>query len=103
MGFVHVEDAAAALLVAAERLAGASEGTWHTYNAAPEVLTVGEVARTVQRQAQPHSRSVCIFGASSEPRHFEVRSRLEARGFTPRRTMEGSLGEVLGYFEAQPW
>jgi UDP-glucuronate 4-epimerase len=95
MAFVHVADAARALMAAAEL---PDEGPWQVVNAAPEVMTVGAVARTVQRLLRERGRSVPIQGATSETRSFTVRSRLEAAGFRAQHTLPDSLGGVLDYF-----
>jgi nucleoside-diphosphate-sugar epimerase len=95
MAFIHVDDAAQALLCAAE-LGGAD---WQAVNAAPEVVTIGQVARTVQRLMQERGGWVRIQGATSSEATFEVRSRLvEESAFQPARTMADSLSDVLDFF-----
>lgn len=102
MGFIHVEDAARALVSAAEMPSVAGEA-WQVVNAAPEVRTIGQVARIVQRHLQQRGRFVRVNGGSSdEPPSFDVRSRLDERGFTPVRGMAESLGEVLDRFLEHP-
>jgi nucleoside-diphosphate-sugar epimerase len=95
VAFIHVADAARALVAAADLLDGA---LWQVVNAAPEVMTIGEVASTVQRLLRDRNRSVRIEGAMSEPGSFTVGSRLEAAGFRPQHQMQDSLGAVLDYF-----
>src|SRR6185312_10116894 len=56
MAFIHVDDAAEALVQAA-RLS-AHDNPWQVCNAAPEVATIGEVARTVQRLLQARGGSM---------------------------------------------
>jgi UDP-glucose 4-epimerase len=90
MGFIHVRDAADALLRAAD---GLSNG-WRLVNAAPEVATIGQVARMVQRL----DASVRIHGPAVSEATFQVRSSLD--GFEPRHTLSRSLGEVLEFFRA---
>jgi nucleoside-diphosphate-sugar epimerase len=89
MAFIHVDDAAAALLGAA-RLQGPE---WQVVNAAPEVATIGAVARTVQR-LMPTAR---VEGDTGSEATFEVRSRLT---LVPTRTLSEGLSEVLEYFRA---
>ncbi len=91
MAFIHVEDAAAALLYAA---AQPGEG-WQVYNAAPEVATIGQVARVVQGLMEQRGRSARIAGATTEGPGFQVCSRLELE---PRHTLQTGLGDVLDYF-----
>jgi nucleoside-diphosphate-sugar epimerase len=91
LAFIHVADAAEALLLAAERRV-----MWEVVNAAPEVASIGHVARLVQRIAHQRHRSVRVQGAASlDPPMFTVRSRLPLE---PRHTLQGSLGEVFDYF-----
>lgn len=91
MAFIHVDDAADALLAAA----AAAPSTWHVFNAAPEVATIGQVARIVQKLSQTRNAWVRIHGAASSEAGFEVRSSLP---FRARRTLETGLGDVLDYF-----
>ncbi len=96
MGFIHVADAARALLAALEM---AAADPWQVVNAAPEVLSISEVARTVQRLANERGLAVEVQGAGDRPSTFAVRSRLEERGFRPEHAMATSLGDVLDYFQ----
>jgi UDP-glucose 4-epimerase len=93
MAFIHVDDAADALLAAARR---ETQG-WQAVNAAPEVATIGEVARTVQRLMHERGREVRIQGEQASEATFAVRSSLELQ---PNRTLEASLGDVLDCFLA---
>jgi nucleoside-diphosphate-sugar epimerase len=96
MAFIHVEDAVAALLAAA-RLE--SKESWHVVNAAPEVASIGQVARTVQGLMQRRGEAATVQGAtSSEHAWFEVRSRL---ALEPRHTLATGLVDVLDYFLAR--
>jgi nucleoside-diphosphate-sugar epimerase len=106
LAFIHVGDAAEALLAAADRAATASQAEaeastcadptgWDVVNAAPEVATVGQVARTVQRLAEERGAGVRIEGAASSEAGFRVRSRLR---MTSERSWQTGLGEVLDYF-----
>jgi nucleoside-diphosphate-sugar epimerase len=95
MAFIHVDDAAEALVCAA----GLSRAeTWQVFNAAPEVATIGEVARVVQRLAQQRDKATSIDGTSTSNATFEVRSRLPLQ---PRHTLESGLADVLDYFLGQ--
>ncbi len=94
MGFIHVEDAVDALLAAAELKAG----PWQIVNAAPEVATIGQVARCVQRLAQARGKTVRIEGETDTESGFSVRSRLTLQ---PRYSLEQGLGAVLDYFVAR--
>jgi UDP-glucose 4-epimerase len=95
MAFIHVADAAEALL-AASRI----EMDWSVANAAPEVATIGQLARTVQRLAQERCGWVRIHGAASSEAGFRVTSRLGG-WFEPRRTLAEGLGQVLDFFLEQ--
>ncbi|HLZ25734.1 MAG TPA: NAD(P)-dependent oxidoreductase [Chloroflexota bacterium] len=99
MGFIHVQDAADALLRAAETR---SPSVWTVVNAAPEVATIGQVARTVQQLIQRRGGAVQIQGAASSEAGFAVHSALADDGFTPQRTLASGLGEVLDLFLANP-
>jgi nucleoside-diphosphate-sugar epimerase len=100
MAFIHVEDAAGALLAAAEpstfTLNGAA--TWRVFNAAPEVATIGQVARTVQHLFRERGGSTRIQGAASSEATFEVRSQLPLQ---PKHTLETGLPAVVDYFLAR--
>src|ERR1700687_6019721 len=96
IGFIHVRDAAAALLLAADRL-DANHQAWEVVNAAPQVATIGQVAREVQRQAQARGLGARIDGAAVSEATFDIRSRLDADGFTPSQTLADGLGEVLDF------
>lgn len=110
LAFIHVDDAIEGLLAGASLLGtphtGGSPGSgpWHLANAAPEVRTIGEVARLVQRAARARGRFVRVDGAGDEAaaarQRFTVSSRLEAAGFTPRHEMATALGPVLDWFLA---
>jgi len=90
-----VADAAEALLAAGSRI----EADWQVVNAAPEVATIGQVARTVQRLAQERGAWMRIHGAASSEAGFRVTSRL--RGLEHRYTLADGLGEVLDFFLGQ--
>jgi len=97
MAFIHVEDAADALLHASDCV-GAG---WQVVNAAPEVATIGQVARTVQRLFQARGGWVRIQGAASSEATFTVKSQLDGTGFRARRTLADGLPDVLDYFSRQ--
>jgi nucleoside-diphosphate-sugar epimerase len=92
--FIHVRDAANALIAGAARLNGRGR-TWDAVNAAPQVATIGHLARTVQREARARGVGVRIQGAAASEATFTVGSRLE---FTPAERMAEGLGEVLDFF-----
>ena len=91
MAFIHVEDAVDALLAAA-RLVGPA---WRVVNAAPEVATVGQVARTVRHLAEAHGHTVRIEGDTRSAGRFSVKSQL---ALEPRYSLETGLSAVLEYF-----
>jgi nucleoside-diphosphate-sugar epimerase len=97
LAFVHVEDAVEALLLAAAD----TRATWQVVNAAPEVATIGQLARTVQRLVQSRGGWVRVQGATSSEATFGVRSRLDAMGFQARWTLASGLPDVLDFFAAQ--
>ena len=99
LAFIHVQDAADALISAAETQ---QPNVWNVVNAAPEVATIGQVARTVQKLAAQRGAEVRIQGAASSEADFRVRSALEDAGFAPQRTLATGLGEVLDLFQANP-
>jgi nucleoside-diphosphate-sugar epimerase len=94
MAFIHVDDAAEALLAAATM----DTTDWQAVNAAPEVVTVGQVAQIVQRLMQRRGLSARTLGATVSKATFQVRSRLTIQ---PRHTLESSLDDVLDYFLAR--
>jgi nucleoside-diphosphate-sugar epimerase len=101
LAFIHVEDAADALLSASASLAAAQQ-RWNVVNAASEVATIGQVARTVQDLMQRRGGAVEISGAASSEATFQVRSSLDQDGFRPEHTLANSLSEVIGYFQTSP-
>ncbi len=98
IAFIHVRDAAAALLLAADRLGANNQASWDVVNAAPQVATIGQVAREVQRQAHARGLSARVEGVAASEATFDVRSRLEADEFRATHTLADSLGEVLDFF-----
>ena len=92
MAFIHVDDAAAALIAAANL----AESGWHVVNAAPEVATIGDVARTVQRLASARGKQVRIDGPAATEARFDVRSNLRIE---PQHTLASGLVDVLDYFD----
>src|SRR6266851_3618259 len=96
VAFIHVSDAAEAMLLAGDRLGG-YEQELDVVNAAPEVVTIGQVARHVQRLARERGLTARIEGAAVSEASFTVQSRLDA-DFTPGHTLANDLGQVLDYF-----
>jgi nucleoside-diphosphate-sugar epimerase len=91
LAFVHVDDAAQALLDAMDSpLTG-----WTVVNAAPEVATIGQLARIVQRLAHERGCWVRLHGAASSEATFSVTSRSTRK---PTRSLADGLGDVLDYF-----
>lgn len=95
MAFIHVRDAADALIASARRQARTGD-VWDVVNAAPEVVTIGQVARIVQHAAHARGIAARMHGQSVSEATFDVLSRLD--GFTPSRSMAEGLGEVMDYF-----
>jgi nucleoside-diphosphate-sugar epimerase len=94
LAFIHVFDAADALICAAAQF---QDADWAVVNAAPEVATIGQLARTVRDLLQERGGRVQIDGDAVSEAGFQVGSRL---AFTPRRSLRSDLGEVLDYFLA---
>jgi nucleoside-diphosphate-sugar epimerase len=101
VAFIHVRDAAAALLAAADHQTQ-TDRLWDVLNAAPEVATIGQVARAVQRQAHERGLSAQIHGAAESEATFGVRSSLADDGFAPSHSLADSLGEVLDWLLVRP-
>lgn len=98
IGFLHLDDAVQALRVAGQ-VAHAGQHGARAVNAVSEVLSVGEVAAIVEREAAARNLSALIEGAGplTSPR-WSVVSSLDAAGFRPARTMSESLGAVLDHY-----
>jgi hypothetical protein len=71
---------------------------WQVVNAAPQVATIGQVAREVQRLAHARGLSTRIEGAAASEASFAVQSRLEDNAFSATRSLAEGLGEVLDFF-----
>ncbi|MCC7369576.1 MAG: NAD(P)-dependent oxidoreductase [Chloroflexi bacterium] len=102
IGFLHLDDAVQSLRVAARLAQAEAPGApsrARAVNAVSEVLSVGEVAATVEREAAARRLPTRIEGAGplTSPR-WSVASSLDAAGFRPARTMSESLGAVLDYY-----
>ena len=115
IGFLHLDDAVQALLVAAETADQIVCGTVPSVtvaaqaqaagavaaNAVSEVLTVGEVAAIVGRLAEERRLPTRVEGAAPPPaERWSVTSALDAVGFRPRQAMAASLGAVLDHYLA---
>ena len=94
MAFIHVDDAADALIAAATQ----ARPGWRVLNAAPEVATIGHVARTVQRLMRARGLSAQVSGAQPSESTFEVKSGLK---LGPTETLDTGLGAVLDFFLAR--
>lgn len=99
VGFIHVDDAARALEASATLLEQPDAEAWQVANAVSEVRTVDELAGCVWALAAARGREVRIEGVQEQRATVRVRSRLEEVGFSPPRTLEGTLGAVLDYWE----
>jgi nucleoside-diphosphate-sugar epimerase len=103
IGFVHVDDAVDALLLAG---ASASGTGYAPANAVSEVATVRDVAGCVTRAAATHGVSARVVvpappAAPGAPAPaFTVPSRLAALGWRPRRRLEDAVPEVFAYYQA---
>jgi UDP-glucose 4-epimerase len=95
MAFVHVDDAARALRSAAQMLS-TTDDRWSVVNAAPEVATIGHVARTVQQLMRERGGDAQILGEAASEASFIVRTAMTS--WTPKGVLETSLGEVIDYF-----
>jgi nucleoside-diphosphate-sugar epimerase len=95
VAFIHVDDAAAALVFAADHLA---QDGWQVVNAAPEVATIGQVARTVQHIAEERGQQVNIRGAAASEAGFVVESRLQQAGWQPTHSLSEGLLDVYDFF-----
>ncbi len=96
-GFIHVADAASALLAAG--LHKQFKG-YTPVNAATEIAGVAEVAQLVAEIAGARGLTCNIRkqGQVSDRESPKVRSRLAETGFVPRHTLRTGLGEVIDYF-----
>ena len=99
-GFIHIDDAVAALRRAAE---APWPEPYQAANAVGECRTVPDIAALVQRTAAARGLAVTVRGAEAgaPPAPPVIASRLEAHGWRPRRTMEESIGAVLDYFVSE--
>ena len=92
MAFIHVQDAAAGLLAAPS----ASDGrSWRRSTPRPEVATIGQLARTVQRLMQARGGAVEHPRAPQRPdaHAFRCSRVLDAEGFSPQRTLADGLAK----------
>ena len=98
IGFLHLDDAVQSLRVAGQLAVSDGQGA-RAVNAVSEVLSVGEVAAIVEREAVARSLSAQIEGAGPlSSARWSVVSSLGAAGFRPACTMTESLGAVLDYY-----
>jgi len=96
LGLIHVEDAARALLLAAD----SGLGDYAAANSASEVTTVPEVARLVAEAAAERGLAVLIrpdLPPSRRPIEG-MPSRLTGLGYEPRHRLREGLAETLDYF-----
>jgi nucleoside-diphosphate-sugar epimerase len=99
LGLIHVEDAARALVLAADP----ALGEYAAANAVAEVTTVPEVALLVAEVAAERGLAVRIDPALPPTRRpvERMRSRLDGLGFEPRHHLRDALAETLDYFLAR--
>ncbi len=99
VAFIHVRAAADALIASADRLAAnTTQKAWAVVNAAPEVATIGQLARAVQAAAGARGITTRIDGAAGSEATFVVRSRLDFGLQKDQHTLRSALGEVLDFF-----
>ncbi|HEY8475728.1 MAG TPA: NAD(P)-dependent oxidoreductase [Chloroflexota bacterium] len=97
--FIHVDDAAQALLAAAT----VPSAGFSVFNAGQEVATVAAVAHRVAESARSLGLDVVVRlppSTGEEPPAPTVTSRLERLGFRQRHTLSEGLEETLHYFLA---
>lgn len=96
IAFIHLEDAVDALLLASD--IPEDDAPWQVANAVSEVLTVGELALLVKEAAETRGIEVEIEGETETVDRFTYASQLVDGGFTARRNMKQTVGELLDYF-----
>ncbi|HET7034115.1 MAG TPA: NAD(P)-dependent oxidoreductase [Thermomicrobiaceae bacterium] len=96
-GFIHVDDAAGAMLAAAaEPLSG-----YLPLNAVTEMRSVAQLAQDVRRAGEERGFHVAVCRQAPPgppPGEISVRSRLPRFFAQPRRTLAGSVGELIDYW-----
>jgi UDP-arabinose 4-epimerase len=101
-GFLHVQDASAAIRAA---LGMRLEESYGAVNVVGEVATVPGIADLVQRAGTRRGISVEITGAPSSPSPrsatFAVQTSLPAEQWSARRHLAEALEELLDYFLAE--
>jgi len=96
VGFIHVEDASSALKAA---LAAKWPESYRAVNAVSECISVAELARLVQAEAQSRAIDCSVVGpAQGDPIKISVETSLPPSLFQPRRRLAESVGELLDYF-----
>jgi UDP-glucuronate 4-epimerase len=100
LAFIHVTDAARALLAAGDMLAAPTSVAWQAVNAAPEVATIGMVAEHVRRFGASRGLDVQVENARSSPAAFTMRSRLDRLGFQSERSLADGVAEMVTHFLA---
>jgi nucleoside-diphosphate-sugar epimerase len=98
LAFIHVADAARALLDAGTLLAAPNAPRWQVVNAAPEVVTIGTVAEHVRRVGANRGLQVQIDNAHPSSATFAVRSHLDRFGFQPERSLADGVAEMVDHF-----
>ncbi len=100
LAFIHVADAAQALLAAGDVLGQCATRPWQVVNAAPDVVTIGTLAEHVRRLGASRGLDVQIENAHPSSATFTMRSRLDRLGFQPRRSLADGVAEMLTHFLA---
>ena len=101
VAFIHVDDAARALLAAADLPLDDDTGAFRAVNAAPEVSTIGALARLVQGIGRERGLEVVVndHAVAADGGGFAVRSRLEEVGaFRATHALARDLAPVLDYW-----
>jgi len=93
LGFIHLDDAVAALLAA-------PAPGYAPANAVGEVLSAVDVAQAVQAaaSARGHNPEIALPSDYTPRDPFTVRSRLSAAGWRPQHTLAAVISELLDYY-----
>jgi nucleoside-diphosphate-sugar epimerase len=98
LAFIHVADAARALVRAGALVAEPNAPAWQVVNAAPEVATIGAVAEHVRCLGARHGLDAHVDNQRPAHASFMLRSRLDEYGFRPEHRLPHGLAEALTYF-----
>jgi nucleoside-diphosphate-sugar epimerase len=96
VGFIHVEDASSALMAA---LSAEWPERYRAVNAVSECVSVADLARLVQAEAQSRGIDCSVIGpAQADTMKISVETSLPPSLFQPRRQLSETAGELLDYF-----